>query len=170
MKNAILFKAKTVLAVLSIMLIAGGLPASAQRADPDRLAAAKEMLVAIGAAENFDTVVPLISKQLQQTFTKMKPEHSQEIQEAFKRIPEKFSARKQELLDEIAVLYAQQLTVEELKQIAAFYQGPVGKKFAKTQSGLAQQSMMIGRAWGQKIGLEIQQEIREELKHRGVEL
>ena len=86
------------------------------------------------------------------------------------RIPEKFAARKQELLDQIAMLYAQRLTTAELKEISSFFKSPLGRKFAGMQAGLAQQSMTLGRAWGQKIGQEIEQEIRAELRERGIEL
>ncbi len=137
---------------------------------PERIAAAKALLEATGAAKQFDAVVPVITQQLEAAFTKLKPEHAAEIKEAFGRIPEKFSSRKQELLDQIAVLYAQQLTAAELNEMTDFYKSPAGRKLVGVQGTLVQQSMVLGKAWGQKIGLEIQQEIRSELKQRGIEL
>src|SRR5208282_1379111 len=91
-----------------------GTPPSAQSIDPERSAAAKELLESAGMVKQFDTVVPLLTQQLEGLFTKLKPEHTAEIKNAFQRIPEKFAARKQELLDQIAMLYAQRLTTAEL--------------------------------------------------------
>ncbi|MGO9459928.1 MAG: DUF2059 domain-containing protein [Rhodomicrobium sp.] len=145
-------------------------PSNAQPIDPGRSAAAKELLESAGMVKQFDTVVPLLTQQLEGLFIKLKPEHAAEIRNAFKRIPEKFAARKQELLDQIAMLYAQRLTTAELKEVSNFYKSPLGRKFVGMQAGLAQQSMALGRAWGQQIGQEIEQEIRSELRERGIEL
>ncbi|MFY9643252.1 MAG: DUF2059 domain-containing protein [Rhodomicrobium sp.] len=173
-------KALTLLALLAAALPsgvhhaqaqnAGAASADAQAVDPERLAAAQEFFQAAGVAKQFDAVVPLLTQQMEGIFVKLKPEHAAEIKDAFKRIPEKFATRKQELLDQIAVLYAERLTAAELKEISNFYRSPIGRKFVGIQPGLAQQSAALGKAWGQKIGLEIAQEIRNELKQRGIQL
>lgn len=138
--------------------------------DPARLAAAKVLLETAGSAKVFDSVVPLLAKQLEATFIKLKPEHSAEIKEAFARMPEKFSARKQELIDQIAVFYAERFTAEELNGVSAFFGSPLGQKFISQQAVLAQQSMVLGNAWGQKIGQQLEQEIRKDLQARGIQL
>ena len=168
-------KAFALLALLSAAAVCSALPGpalaqAAQTADPERVAAAKALLDAAGTAKQFDTVVPLVSTQIENAFTQLKPEYAAQIKEAFGRIPEKFSARKQELLDQIAVLYAQQLSAADFNEITKFYNSPIGKKFIGLQGSLAQQSMILGRNWGQKIGQEIEQEIRENLKKKGIQL
>src|SRR5436305_1461 len=82
--------------------------------DPARLAAAKELMVVAGSAKQFDIVVPLIAQQLEGAFVNLKPEHSAQIKDVFRLMPARFSERKNELLDQIAVLYAQRLSTEEL--------------------------------------------------------
>jgi uncharacterized protein len=136
--------------------------------DPARLAAAKELMIAAGAAKQFDIAVPLIAQQLEGAFVNLKPEHSAVIKDVFKLMPARFSERKNELLDQIAVLYAQRLTIDELNEITKFYKSPIGAKFVQMQPELMQQSMELGEAWGQKIGQEIAEEVRKELKQRGV--
>ena len=136
--------------------------------DPARLAAAKELLVAAGTAKQFDVVVPLITQQLENAFVSLKPDHAAEIKDVFRVMPEKFSQRKQELLDQVAVLYAERLTADELKDLVKFYHSQIGAKFVQLQPELVQQSMQLGQAWGRKIGQEIEQEVRKELKERGV--
>lgn len=140
------------------------------RDDPAHLAAAKALLETAGSAKLFDSVVPLLAKQLEATFVQLKPEHAAEIKEAFARMPEKFSARKQELIDQIAKIYAERFTTEELNEVSKFLGTPVGQKFVSQQAVIAQQSMALGNAWGQKIGQEIEQEIRKELQERGIKL
>lgn len=139
-------------------------------ADPARLAAAKELLAATGAARQFEVMVPLISQQLENAFVNFKPDHATEIKEVFRLIPEKFVQRKDELLNDVAQAYADKLTAEELNEIVKFYKTPVGLKFVQTQPELMQQTMKLGQAWSRKIGKEIEQEVRKTLKDRGVEL
>jgi len=120
------------------------------------------------AAQQFDVVVPLITQQLESAFVNLKPDHAAEIKDVFRVIPEKFSQKKQELLDQIAALYAEKLTADEINEIIKFYKTPVGTRFVQLQPELVQQSMVLGQAWGRKIGQEIDQEVRKQLKDRGV--
>ena len=120
------------------------------------------------SAKQFEVVVPLITQQLENAFVNLKPDHAAEIKDVFRIIPEKFSQRKQELLDQVAVLYAERLTADDLNELIKFYKSPIGAKFIQLQPELVQQSMQLGQAWGRKIGQEIDQEVRKQLKERGV--
>ncbi len=173
------FRARLLLASFCVAVISATAPVAgpargqnsdAAAIDPARIAAAKELMEVAGSAKQFDIVVPLISQQLEAAFINLKPDHAAEIKEVFQVIPEKFSQRKQELLDQIAALYAERLTAAELNEIIGFYKSPIGAKFVQLQPELVQQSMALGQAWGRKIGEEIDQEVRKELKQRGVSI
>jgi hypothetical protein len=153
----------------SIFWAAGASIGFAQTApDPARLAAARKLMDAAGLSAQFESVLPLITEQMEKAFLSLQPSHEAEIKEVFKLIPQKFSARKQEMLDQIAVLYAQKLTADELNTITDFYKSPVGAKLIKLQPEIVQESMSLGQAWGLNIGREIEQEVRNALKQRGV--
>jgi len=99
------FGARLLLASMIVAVLSVTLPAASfaeKGADPARLAAAKDLLVVVGSAKQFDVVVPLITQQLENAFVNLKPDHAAEIKDVFRAIPEKFSQRKQELLDQIA--------------------------------------------------------------------
>ncbi len=136
--------------------------------DPARLAAAKELLEVTGSSKQFDVIMPMISRQLESAFIKLKPGQEAVIKEVFRIFPKKFSQRKQEAFDQVAVLYAQRFTTDELNEVSKFYRSPVGAKFVQAQPELFPQIMAIGQAWGRKIGQEIDEEARKELKQRGV--
>ena len=138
--------------------------------DPDRLAAAKELLEVSGSTKSFEAAMPMMLAQIQDIFLKMRPGNEKEIREVFGMIGTRFSARKQEVFDEIAALYAEKLSTDDLKQITAFFKTGVGAKFIAAQPELIQRSMVIGQRWGQRIGQEIEAEVRQELKKRGVDL
>lgn len=155
---------------LAAVLSMGAPVRSFADADPARVAAAKELLAATGAAKQFDVAVPLITQQLENAFVNFKPDHAAEIKEVFRLIPEKFSQRKEELLNEVAQAYADKLTADEINEIVKFYKTPIGAKFVQLQPDLLQQTMKLGQAWSRKIGQEIEQEVRKTLKDRGVQL
>ena len=145
-------------------------PLAAQAPDAARLAAAREMMQVAGVAKQFDELMPLLAQQLSQSFVAIAPEKADEIRQVFAQLPTKFIDRKGELIDEVASLYAQELSVEELAAVSAFYKSPAGARLLAVQPQIARQSMALGQRWGARIGREIEQEARKELKKRGIEL
>jgi hypothetical protein len=146
-------------------------PARAETAvDPERLAAAKDLIEITGSARQFEALLPYIMAQMENAFVQLKPEHAQDIRDSFKLASAKFSERKQEAFDQVAVVFAERFTAAELKEIIAFYKTPIGAKLVRLQPEIGQRTLAIGQAWGRKIGQEIEQEVRKELKGRGVEL
>jgi hypothetical protein len=112
----------------------------------------------------------LLVQQLSQSFVAVAPEKADEIRQIFAQLPGKFIDRKGELIEQVAGLYAQELSVEELVAVSDFYKSPVGVKLLSVQPQIARQSMALGQRWGAQIGREIEQEARKELKKRGIEL
>lgn len=158
-----LFIAVTVLAALSGV-------SSAQTPDTTRIAAAKQMMELAGSGAQFDQVMPLMSQQMSQAFKNLAPGSATEIDDVFRQLVPKFIARKSELLDQIAALYATEMTLDELNAIVAFYKSPAGAKFSSVQPKILRGSMALGQRWGQKIGEELADEVRRELKKRGIDL
>jgi hypothetical protein len=161
------------LAVLALALIASlspSPPLKAQAPDAARLAAAREMMEVAGVAKQFDELMPLLAQQLSQSFVAVAPEKADEIRQVFAQLPAKFIDRKGELIDQVAGLYAQELSVEELAAVSAFYKSPAGARLLAVQPQIARQSLALGQRWGAQIGREIELEARKELKKRGIEL
>jgi uncharacterized protein len=155
-------------AVLAVLALPA--PARAQAPNAARLAAAKEMMQVAGVAKQFDEVMPVLARQLSQSFVAVAPDKADEIREVFNQLAVKFVDRKGELIDQIAAVYAEELTLEELTAIAAFYRSPVGVKFIEVQPRVMRQAMALGQRWGAQLGREIEEEARRELKKRGVPL
>jgi uncharacterized protein len=146
------------------------LPVEAQAPDAARVSAAREMMEVAGVAKQFEELMPLLAQQLSQSFMAVAPEKAEEIRQVFAQLPGKFIDRKGELIEQVASLYAQELSVEELGAVSAFYKSPAGVKLLSVQPQIARQSMALGQRWGAQIGREIEQEARKELKKRGIEL
>jgi uncharacterized protein len=146
------------------------LPVEAQAPDAARVSAAREMMEVAGVAKQFDELMPLLAQQLSQSFVAVAPEKAEQIRQVFAQLPGKFIDRKGELIEQVASLYAHELSVEELGAVSAFYKSPAGVKLLSVQPQIARQSMALGQRWGAQIGREIEQEARKELRKRGIEL
>ncbi len=83
----------------------------------------------------------------------------------WKRIQEK--ARPQELVEMVVPIYARYFTQEDVEQLLAFYQSPIGKKFVEVQPKLVKESMEAGAEWGKKLAEEAMNEAEGEEKKDG---
>ena len=144
--------------------------APASTVDPARIAAAKDLLTVMGSTNQFKTAIETMTQGMSAMVKQKQPGKAKEIDEVFASMKQKFLARSNEAIDMVAPLWAEKFTVEELGQIAAFFKSPIGAKLIEVQPEVMRRSMQMGMAWGQKIGKEVEDEARVELKKRGVDI
>jgi len=90
--------------------------------------------------------------------------------ESRKALSEEFRASLSEVDKSKMIIYAHHYTAEDVKQLVAFYSSPVGQKVLKESPLIAQESMAIGKAWGQDVGLRASVRLREMGKKKGYTL
>src|SRR5687767_14174231 len=93
---------------------------SAPQVEPDRLAAARDLLVATNTESQFSTVIPLMFGQMKQAIPTGSPQMKEELDKVFEEVQTQFIVRRAEVLDQIAILYAQKFSAEEMKALADF--------------------------------------------------
>jgi hypothetical protein len=71
-------------------------------------------------------------------------------------------ARSADLENMIIVIYDKHFSTDELRQLLAFYGTPAGKKLLDAQPTILQESMAAGRDWGQRLGMEVAQQLDAE--------
>jgi uncharacterized protein len=142
----------------------------AQAPDPARLAAAKQMLANSGGVKQFEDIISLMFDDLAANFAAMAPGKEQEVNEVVKGLAPRFKARLAEVWDQVAALYARELSKEELDALAAFFKSPLGLKLVDTQAKTMREVMQAGQEWGMQVGVEIDAEARKELEKRGIAL
>lgn len=155
---------------LILTFSAGYVAAEATKPSQAGLVAARELIVVTGASKNFETVVPMMVKQLEPLLLQMAPGKDKEIKEIMGLMVERFSQRKSEMMEMIAGIYASKLTELEMADLTAFFAKGAGAAFIAKQPEILTESMTAGQQWGQKIGIEIEQQIREEFKKRGIKI
>ncbi|MCP5046996.1 MAG: DUF2059 domain-containing protein [bacterium] len=66
-----------------------------------------------------------------------------------------------ELVEMVIPSYDKHLTHEEVKQLIAFYQSPIGKKLVSVQPQIMQESMVAGQKWGRELGMKVMKKLKE---------
>jgi len=75
-----------------------------------------------------------------------------------------------ELEEPVIAIYDANFSGDEIKQLVAFYQSPVGRKIAIQLPQLMQQSLTMGQSWGQQAGARAVERIRAAAKQKGYDL
>jgi hypothetical protein len=129
---------------------------------PAHLKAAEDVLIASGAG------------------TQMKENLSVMIKQASANVPDDKKAKFTEIMgtfinkymnwdiikDQMAVLYTQQFTEKELKELTAFYLSPLGKKLNQKQPALFQKGAELGQQAVASHQIELQQMLQEAFKEQ----
>ena len=66
----------------------------------------------------------------------------------------------QELVRRMIPIYDKHFTQDEIRQLIAFYQTPIGLKLVEKLPAIAQESMETGMEWGQEIALKTVEKIQ----------
>jgi hypothetical protein len=74
------------------------------------------------------------------------------------------------IVDAVVVLYAQRFTKDEMLEIAAFYETPVGQKAIRELRPLMLEASKIGQTIGQRLGQEAGQRAFNRIQKEGIEL
>ena len=158
-------KAFGTLALVAALLC--GQAAFAQSPSPEALAAAKELIVTTRSAEQFKTLLPIIMNGLKPAIVQNRPQVEKDYDAIMPIMMKAAIARVDVLIEQIAGLYAKFFTADELRQLTAFYRGPVGQKFLQIMPRIMQDSMTIGQKFGESIALDTRNRMIEELRRRG---
>jgi hypothetical protein len=144
-------------------------PGHAQSAKPteDAIVAARAFVVAMQMEQQMAAVLPLIFAQMKKVMTAQTPAQGPAIDDAIAHITTKLQGRTAEVVDEIVQLYAQQITVEDLLSMTAFFRSPAGQRFVTLQPELTRQQMEIGQRWGERVALDAQRELQIYMRQRG---
>lgn len=145
-------------------------PAGAQSPSPDAVAAARELILASRAADQFRTLMPLITQQLKPAIAQGRPEVERDYDTIMPLMTEMAQRQFATLSDEMAAIYAKNFSAEEMRQITAFYKSPIGQKFLERFPVVAQESLVVGQKFGESLVRELQQNLTEELRKRGHKL
>jgi len=145
-------------------------PAPAATPAPPSAAAlgyAATILNDIGLKPSLDRVVPAMFAQLQQDVLATRPELKEPLAQAVQTVSPDFFKSEQIILDDLAKFLAAQLTEQELKDTAAFFESSSGKRFANAQGALSVYGPKLAAGWRDELSTDILDRVHAELKKTG---
>lgn len=158
------------------LLVAGGIglglvsaAAVAQDISESHLAAARAAVTSARTAEGFNNVLPALAEQVQTTLIAQRPDLHKEITAAVDAMALSLAVRRGDLDNDVARIWAKAFSEEELLAITAFYKSPAGTKLAEIGSQVLQDSLQVVQGWSQRVGEELLEKSREELKRQGID-
>ncbi|MBZ6076471.1 DUF2059 domain-containing protein [Microvirga puerhi] len=164
-RSASRFAATTV----AILMLASPVLAQTAQPTPTQLALAREVAINSGMTRSFDAMTEPFFAQLQQ-MNVTRPEVKKDLEEVVTMLRPEVDQQKQKMIDSAARAFANRLSESELKEIAAFYQTPAGKKYVEVQPGLLDDIVKDLATWTQNVSEYIMIRARAEMGKRGHQL
>jgi hypothetical protein len=155
------------LIIAALALITFVQPARTQTASSEASAAAKELVITMRAADQFNALFPMLMQQLKPVMLQGRPEIEKDYDAMIPEVVTAAKARIGEVVDAIAVVYAQHFSVDELKQISEFYKTPIGQKFLAQMPAITRDSLAVGQKFGQSLAADLRDRMTKELRKKG---
>lgn len=161
---------------MAAMLAGGSLVLSAapgaaqQQPSPAAVAAARELLILKGGDVVFSPIVSGVVETVKNVFVPTNPNLGVELNEVAAKLRKDYEPKRAELLNEVARVYAERFSEQELKALIAFYKSPLGRKMAMDEPAIIDESMRRAQTWGDALSGEVMEKFRHEMKKKGHDL
>ncbi|UIJ74073.1 DUF2059 domain-containing protein [Aurantimonas sp. HBX-1] len=134
-------------------------PASAMAQEPSdsHVAAARDAIAAIDATAQFDNILPNAATQIKAELIPNNPDRQDEISEMVDERALELAPRRAALEAEVARVYANLFTEEELRAIAEFYQSEPGKKLLAQGPAATRDMLQAVEVWSNGIERDLRQ-------------
>ena len=113
---------------------------------------------ALGVTDRFDAILPSIMDRLTVQLIQAYPNLEDKISETVNDEALKLAARRADLENEAALVYAKAFTAEELQAITAFYSSEAGKKLLKDGPIATRELMKAADIWTAGIARDLEEQ------------
>jgi hypothetical protein len=146
-----------------------GLPlgAPAQTPSPEAMSAARSLVTTTKLADQYRALLPAILLGLKPSVVQDRPEIERDYDAVTAVIVDAYAPFYNQMIEGAATVYASNFTVDELRQLDAFYRLPVGQKLLDKSPTIAQQTTQIGQDIGRKAVDELRLRLTEALRQKG---
>ena len=153
----------------SVLLFSIGV-ARAQTPSPEAMAAARELVTTLKLSDQYKALLPVILLGLKPALTQDRPEIERDYDAMMSATADAYTPYYNAMVDSIATVYANSFSVDELRQIEAFYRQPVGQKFLDKSQAIRRQSVQIGEDTSRKAAEDLRASLTQLLRQKGHKL
>ena len=157
-------------AVLAAACLSCAGVARAQAPTPAAIAAAKDLVAVKGGTAMFEPLIPGVIESAKNSFVPTNPQLVPQLNQVAAELRKEYDSRKSEIIDEVATIYAQHFTEQELKDLVGFYRTPLGRKLLTQEPIALDQSLKAAQAWAVRFSDEVIERFKVEMKKKGYNL
>ena len=145
--------------IMPSLIVSTLVAAPAARADDaSRLETARNIMVAIHAADNLRLLMPQLLAQLRPVAIQSGQTDQKALDAFLARGLDLMNETAPKAVDDIARSYAQELSEQDLDDILVFYKSKAGHDLIEKQPVLNQRLIAAGREWGQAAARQVREE------------
>ena len=163
---------------LALAVAVSAMPAAAQQqaapqaaplkpVSPSAMQAARDLLAVKNVSQVYANAIPNIVQRAKDVFLANNLSYQKDLNEVAINIARSLAGREKEIGEQMAKIYANDFTEQEMKDLTAFYKSPLGQKVLATEPKSIQESMNYMSQWAQAFSQTVANEFREEMKKRG---
>jgi len=141
----------------------------APQPSPSHLAAARDVVMLSGMTRTFDVIPPEMNEQIKKNAV-TRPELSKDLDQVFESMKPEMELQKQQMVNAAARVYASRISEADLKEIAAFFKSPIGKKYVETQPQILDSMVVEIENWTKQLAEYVMVRVRAEMSKRGHQL
>jgi hypothetical protein len=145
-------------------------PAAAPQPTASAIALAKEVLTMKGSTNILDPLVVGVVEQNKNLLMQTNFMLQKDLNEVALELRKELAPRRDALVDDVARMYAQRFTEQEIKDTLAFYNSPLGKKLITEEPVFVDQSLQYAQAWANRLSEEVLGKFRASMRKRGHDL
>ena len=154
------------LLVIGSMLLLSICAAAAQTPSPEAMTAARNLVTTLKLSDQYKALLPVILLGLKPVLTQDRPELERDFDAKLPTMAEAYAPYYTAMVDGAAAIYASNFTVEELREMEAFYRRPAGQKLLDKSQALNQQSTQIGQDISRKATEDLRARLAELLRQK----
>lgn len=155
-------------AIAAFMITAS--PLTAQELAPEQLDLARKYVELTDRAQVYEVTIVQTGIDTLRTLLSQNPELADELDVAIGDTVKEYRPRKSELIDQFARIYAARFTVDELREIVAFYESDVGQKLSKENFEANRQLGTVLNIFRQNLSVEFLAKVRARLREQGIDI
>ena len=156
-----------VLTIIGVLLLASVGAASAQTPSPDAMAAARTLVHTLKISDQYKALLPAILLSIKPLLIQDRPETEREFDTNAPKVAEgAYAPHFNAMVDAAAKVYASNFTVDELREMEAFYRKPAGQKLLEKSQAIGPQVDQIGRDGSRKAADDLRVKLAEIMRQK----
>ena len=134
---------------------------------PAAMQAARDLLAVKNVSQVYANAVPNIIERAKAQLLANNLNYQKDLNELATTIAQQSAGKEKEIGEQMAKIYANDFTEQELKDLTVFYKSPLGQKLLTTEPNAIQASMQYMNQWAQDFGQHVVAEFRAQMQKRG---